>query len=134
MGLFGARRECESLTLCTDTQPYEKLLEDCIANNVDQIKRDLPKLMEQHPVSSPLQPLAVLAARKGHAEILQFCLDKGAVFDWNLERSTHFGADSPAMKKILSAEKGKLSGGTSGKRDSRWDPQLLQKWFGHIEW
>jgi len=61
--------------------------------------------MEQHSVSSPLQPLAVLAARKGHAEILQFCLDKGAVFDWNLERSTHFGANIPAMNNILFAEK-----------------------------
>jgi hypothetical protein len=132
VGLFGARRE--SLTLYADTQPYEKLLEDCIANNVDQIKRDLPKLMEQHPVSSPLQPLAVLAARKGHAEILQFCLDKGAVFDWNLERSICFGGDSPAMNKILFAEKEKLSGGTSAKSDSRWDPQLLGKWYGDIKW
>jgi hypothetical protein len=87
--------------------------------------------MEQHPVSSPLQPLAVLAARKGHAEILQFCLDKGAVFDWNLERSTLFGANSPAMKNILSTEKQKLS---CRKGDSRWDPELLQKWFGDIEW
>ncbi len=117
-----------------DTQPYEKLLEDCIANNVDQIKLDLPKLMEQHPVSSPLQPLAVLAARKGHAEILQFCLDKGAVFDWNLERSTHFGANSPAMDNILSAEKQKLPRGTSAKSDSKWDGELLQKWFGDINW
>lgn len=132
MGLFDTRGE--SLTLYADTQPFEKLFEDCIANNVDQIKRDLPKLMEQHPVSSPLQPLAVLAARKGHAEILQFCLDKGAVFDWNLERSTHFGANSPAMNKILSTEKEKLSGGTSGKSDSRWDPELLQKWFGDVPW
>jgi len=63
---------------------------------------DLPKLVEQHPVSPPLQPLAVLAARKGNAEILQFCLEKSAVFDWNLERSTHFGANSPAMNNILS--------------------------------
>jgi hypothetical protein len=117
-----------------DTQPYEKLLEDCIAKNVDQIKLDLPKLMEQHPVSSPLQPLAVLAARKGRAEILQFCLDKGAVFDWNLERSTHFGANSPAMYSILSAEKQKLPGRTNAKSDSKWDGELLQKWFGDIDW
>jgi len=90
--------------------------------------------MEQHPVPSPLQPLAVLAARKGHAEILQFCLDKGAVLDWNLERSTQFGANSPAMNSILSAERRKLPGGTSAKSDSRLDPELLQKWFGHINW
>jgi hypothetical protein len=90
--------------------------------------------MEQHPVSSPLQPLAVLAARKGRAEILQFCLDKGAVFDWNLERSTLFGANSPAMQSILSAEKQKLPGGTSAKSDSKWDGELLQKWYGDIDW
>lgn len=90
--------------------------------------------MEQHPGSSPLQPLAVFAARKGHAEILQFCLDKGAVFDWNLERSIHFGAKSPAMDNILSIRKQKLPGRTSAKSDSKWDGELLEKWFGDIDW
>ena len=95
---------------------------------------DLPKLVEQHPVSPPLQPLAVLAARKGNGEILQFCLEKGAVFDWNLERSTHFGANSPAMNNILFAEKQKLSGGTSAKSDSKWNSlrrgyRKLRLWY-----
>jgi hypothetical protein len=38
------------------------------------------------------------------------------------------------MDNILFAEKQKLPGGISAKSDSKWDSELLQKWFGDIDW
>ena len=50
-----------------------------------------------------MQPLATLAASKGHAEILQLCLEKGAVFDVNLDKASYYGAEYPPMLNVLLA-------------------------------
>lgn len=53
---------------------------------------------------TPLQPLATLAALKGHGEILQLCLEEGAIFDINLDKAAKFGAPThPAMLNTLLA-------------------------------
>jgi hypothetical protein len=123
-----------------DTQPFPAFFEACIANKdkVAQVKRDLPNLnlAAQHPSPQFIQPLAVLAARKGHAQILRFCLDRGAVFDWNLERPVYFGrrADSPAMDEILFAEKRKVRWEMCERHECGWSGEQIQMWFGDVGW
>jgi hypothetical protein len=87
----------------TDTELYEKLFRDCIAGSVHQVRLDIEKLAEQQPFPVPLQPLATLAASKRHAEILQFCLEKGALFDANLDKAAYYGAEHPSMPDVLLA-------------------------------
>ena len=86
----------------TDIEPYERLFRNCLTGNLDQVRLDVKQLEEQ---SAPvlLQPLATLAASKGQAEILQFCLDKGAVFDIHLDRAAYDGASNPVMLDTLLA-------------------------------
>jgi Ankyrin repeats (3 copies) len=86
----------------TDIEPYEKLFRDCLTGSLDQVRLDVKQLEEQ-PAPVLLQPLATLAASKGHAEILQFCLDKGAVFDIHLDRAAYDGASNPVMLDTLLA-------------------------------
>ena len=63
----------------------------------------MEQLQEQQSFPDLLQPLATLAASKGHAEILQFCLDKGAVFDINLDHAAYYGSGNPTMLDVLLA-------------------------------
>jgi Ankyrin repeats (3 copies) len=86
----------------TDIEPYEKLFRNCLTGSLDQVRLDVKQLEEQ-PAPVLLQPLATLAASKGHAEILQFCLDKGAVFDIHLDRAAYDGASNPVMLDTLLA-------------------------------
>ena len=86
----------------TDIEPYEKLFRNCLTGSLDQVRLDVKQLEEQ-PAPVLLQPLATLAASKGHAEILQFCLDKGAVFDVHLDHAAYDGASNPVMLDTLLA-------------------------------
>jgi hypothetical protein len=61
----------------------------------------LEELLEDLRLSNPLQPLAALAASEGHAEILQLCLDKGAVFDRDLDAAVEQGLQDTAMLEVL---------------------------------
>jgi hypothetical protein len=84
-----------------DTELYEKLFRHCLTGSLPEVRLVVEQLEEQQSVPVPLQPLATLAASKGHAQILQFCLDKGVVFDINLDRAAYRGAANPAMLDVL---------------------------------
>jgi hypothetical protein len=65
-------------------------------------------MAEENSPRIPLQPLATLAAYKGHAEILRLCLDEGAIFDGHLDAATAHGLlysdRDPTMLDTLWAE------------------------------
>ena len=48
-----------------------------------------------------VQPLAVLAARNGQADALQFCLARGASFDADLDRAIFSGSQTTTTLEIL---------------------------------
>jgi hypothetical protein len=64
------------------------------------MKATLEKI-EQQSLRIPIQPLATMAARARNAEILQFCLDRGAIFDQYLDLTAKQGAVTPAMLDVL---------------------------------
>ena len=74
-----------------DTKSYEDLFSSCIRGDVSQVKLSLKQMVEENSPRIPLQPLATLAAYKGHAEILRLCLDEGAIFDKYLDKATSHG-------------------------------------------
>lgn len=58
------------------------------------VSADLDALQQTKPTAMPevMQVTAVLAAERGQAEILQFCLDNGAIFEWHLDEAALKGA------------------------------------------
>jgi len=64
------------------------------------MKATLEKIKQQS-LRIPIQPLATMAARASNAEILQFCLDRGAIFDQYLDLTAKQGAITPAMLDVL---------------------------------
>lgn len=74
-----------------DTKSYEDPFSSCIRGDVSQVKRSLKQMVEENSPRIPLQPLATLAAYKGHIEILRLCLDEGAIFDRYLDSATVHG-------------------------------------------
>ena len=65
-----------------DTTPYEKVFASCHTGNVDEVKASLEQFKKEHPsLEVPLLPLTILAMRDRLAEILQFCLDEGPIFE-----------------------------------------------------
>jgi len=86
--------------------PLEALFKSCLNNQKDDVTTIVQRLDEMGQFHPLCQPLATLAAEKGHAHILEICLDKGANFEPVLERAVELGFDkSPDMLSILSARK-----------------------------
>jgi len=124
-----------------DTAPYQELFCSCLTGNLDQVRSSLKQLVE--PLQIPLQPLATLAARKGHTEILKFCLDEGAIVDANLKRAVELASKkNPAMDNVLGDTKEKLSESSKNKKQTQmkrrrnepWSPEQLEEWFGDLPW
>jgi ankyrin repeat protein len=85
----------------SDTTMYEKLFEDCAAGNLEKTRVGLNELRYQRKQPDPIQPLAALAAQRGHSDILKLCLDEGAVFDVHLEEAALSGSRTAAMLDVL---------------------------------
>ena len=77
------------------------ILLPCLNGNLHRVKSDLEQLENQQQLPIPLQPLATVVASKGHADILQLCLDKGAVVDVDLDRALQNGLDGPGTLDVL---------------------------------
>lgn len=69
----------------------ERFFNKRLIGSTDQVKNDLRQSMEQKLPIIPLQSLTALAAQKGHAEILQFCLSQGAVLDRYVDKAALVG-------------------------------------------
>lgn len=88
----------------SDTTILEQVFYSCLNGDLDGVKSNLIELRKQDLLGAPIQPLAALAAWKGHAKILQFCLDAGAVCDTNLENAARLGGEHyPAVLEVLCA-------------------------------
>ena len=73
----------------------------CSAGDLDATKSCFARLESDKFLPIPLQALAVLAARKGHAYILEFCLGKGAKFDDDIDTSAGQAVDTAEMIELL---------------------------------
>ncbi|KAI9765324.1 MAG: hypothetical protein M1839_005524 [Geoglossum umbratile] len=100
--------------------------------------------LESDSLPSLIQPIATLSAIRGHASILQFCLDNGAAFDDYLNGAAEMGSSKyPEVLEVLKAAgwKSKLQvteedEAKEGERgpDGRFTPAELQRRFGDIPW
>lgn len=82
------------------TSLYEDILHCCSIGSFEEMKATFEKI-EQQSLRIPIQPLATMAALASNAEILQFCLDRGAIFDQYLNLTAKQGAITPAMLDVL---------------------------------
>jgi hypothetical protein len=81
--------EYESLE---DTTSLESLFQSCSTGDLDIIDQQFSELQNNTQLQrSLLQPLATLATEKGHAQVLQFFLDKGASFDRYVDEAVSSG-------------------------------------------
>lgn len=84
-----------------DTTIYDQLFLQCSAGDFDATKSSFARLESDQSLLIPLQALAVLAARQGHANILDFCLQKGAKLDEDVGISAGQAVDSAEMIELL---------------------------------
>jgi hypothetical protein len=129
------------ITVNIDITPLTNILKSRLSNNLPLLKSHLAELPSSLP--SLIQPLATLAATRGHASILQFCLDSGAAFDDHLNRAAEMGSDYPEVLEVLKAagwknrlqvtEEEKAKEGERGP-DGRYTPAQIERWFGDIPW
>lgn len=75
-----------------DTSEFEQLFMTCFEGRSNKFKSDLRALRKQSEKPDPLQPAACLAAQKRRFDILQTCVEEGAVFDRFLTRACEIGA------------------------------------------
>ena len=69
----------------SEAQLYQKLLVDALHGDVDAVKVAFDNVRQlRAPYLDPLQPVAVIGARKGHMAVMRFALDRGARYDRNL--------------------------------------------------
>jgi hypothetical protein len=130
------------VTTNIDITPFTNLLQSCISNDLPLLKSQLAELPSSLP--SLIQPIATLSAIRGHASILQFCLDNGAAFDDYLNRAAEIGSSKyPEVLEVLKAAgwKSKLQvteedEAKEGERgpDGRFTPAEIQRRFGDIPW
>jgi len=69
--------------------------------NTEQVRVGLEHMSREPALPHIVQPLATLATYKGHAEILQLCVDKGVVFDRRLDAGIRAGTTHPAMLEVI---------------------------------
>jgi hypothetical protein len=74
-----------------DKEPVESLFKACLVDNISEVKSYLAVLSESNNNHVLLPPLGTLAAEKGHAAILQMCLEQGLTFDQQLDRAIEIG-------------------------------------------
>jgi hypothetical protein len=84
-----------------DTTIYDQLFLRCSAGDFNTTKSLFARLENDQSLPIPLQALAVLAARQGHADILEFCLQKGAELDEDVDMSAGQAVDSAEMIELL---------------------------------
>jgi hypothetical protein len=130
------------ITTNIDITSFTNLLQSCISNNLPLLKSQLADLPSSLP--SLIQPIATLSAIRGHASILQFCLDNGAAFDDYLDGAAEIGSSKyPEVLEVLKAAgwKSKLQvteedEAKEGERgpDGRFTPAEIQRRFGDIPW
>ena len=87
--------------MLVDTAIYDQLFLQCSAGDFDATKSSFARLESDQSLSIPLQALAVLAARQGHANILEFCFQKGAKLDEDVDISAGQAVDSAEMIELL---------------------------------
>ena len=73
----------------------------CSAGDLNATKSSFARLESNQSLRIPLQALAVLTARKGHAKILDLLLHKGAKLDKEVETSAAQAVDTPEMIEVL---------------------------------
>jgi hypothetical protein len=119
---------------------YENLFKNCLKGDFEQVKNSLDGLLKQGgPVPVPLTPLAVLAASKGHVEILRLCLNNGAKCTTDLDRAVQNQSDR--MYTVIARHKLHLKYGEEYENhkpetnpDGSWSSKTLDIWFGDIRW
>lgn len=77
------------------------MLHDCVDNNLASVKANVSSCAQGNPFPEALQVLACLAAKKGHSQILEICLDAGAEFDAHLNSCARKGVVNMAMLDFL---------------------------------
>lgn len=82
-----------------ETKLYHKLLEQCFARDLEAMKSTFDKIESDQSLQIPVQALAIMVARKGYAEILDFLLQKGATIDEEL--SSYTARSSIEMLELL---------------------------------
>ncbi|KAH7066911.1 hypothetical protein BKA63DRAFT_607792 [Paraphoma chrysanthemicola] len=75
-----------------DVSAYINLFKTCFEGRANKLKSDLRAIRKDKSRPDPLQPIACLAAQKGHLALLQFCVEEGAVFDRYVNRAAQMGA------------------------------------------
>jgi hypothetical protein len=73
----------------------------CSVGDFNSTKSSFVRLEGDQSLRIPLQALAVLTARKGHAKILDFLLQKGAKLDEEVETSAGQAVDTAEMIELL---------------------------------
>ena len=94
-----------------EAQQYEMLLVNTLHGDFDAVKANLDNVRAlRGPALDPLQTIATIAARKGHADIVNFALNEGAVFDRSLAMALRkWGRDFEGTKEILAAHEKEVS-------------------------
>ncbi|KAJ9653230.1 hypothetical protein H2198_007588 [Neophaeococcomyces mojaviensis] len=75
------------------------LLQQCLVGDLEAIKCTFTEFEKDRSLQIPLHALAVMVARKGRADILDFLLQKGAIF--NEEVAAAVAVDSIEMLEFL---------------------------------
>jgi hypothetical protein len=58
-------------------------------------------LRDEDTMPTPIQPLATLAAVRCRADILEYCIENGAVFDYIMDWAAGYGARDPKILDVL---------------------------------
>jgi hypothetical protein len=89
------------MLILIDTAIYDQIFLQCSAGDLDSTKSSFARLENDPSLPIPLQALAVLAARKGQAQILEFCFQKGAKMDEDVDISAGQTVDTAEMIELL---------------------------------
>ena len=82
-----------------ETTLYDQLLQQCSAGDLEATKSTFTDLESNRSLEIPLHALAVMVARKGRADVLDFLLQKGATFDEEVAAAA--AIDSVEMLELL---------------------------------
>ncbi|MCJ1389180.1 hypothetical protein MMC18_002035, partial [Xylographa bjoerkii] len=85
-------------------QPFTKCFFKAVTGSVDDLMSSL-QLAEQESLPLLQQPLATLAARKEHPEVLQLCFDRGAHLDANISCAAKLAVRNSTVDSIMSKHK-----------------------------
>lgn len=110
----------------------------CFNNQLDDVARLLKDIRNMDDGPDPIQPLIVLAVLQGHAKIVQFCLDSGAVVDRRLAHALKrtWSVNSEELDIVLKPYEIEIREASQQEfgPDGRPTPRQIEESFGDINW